>query len=67
MTASSSFLPSFVAPISIPPCQDESLLQSQIRRVGYSHWGFSPDGNRLYAAGSEGIKIYDATPLPEKP
>jgi len=28
---------------------------------------FSPDGHRLVSAGAEGLRIFDATPLPENP
>jgi len=28
---------------------------------------FSSDGHRLFSGGAEKLKIFDATPLPEKP
>jgi len=36
-------------------------------KIGGGGVAFSPDGNRFVSAGSDGLKIYNATPLPEKP
>jgi WD40 repeat protein len=35
--------------------------------IGYGGVCFSSDGHRLVTTGAEGLKIFDATPLPEKP
>src|SRR5207248_8629531 len=40
---------------------EELLTFENIGRGGVS---FSPDGHRLATAGGDGLKIYDATPLP---
>jgi WD40 repeat protein len=43
------------------------LLALTFEKIGGGGVAFSPDGHRLVSAGAEGLKIWDATPLPEKP
>ncbi len=43
----------------------EELLT--FKEIGSGGVAFSPDGHRLVSAGSEGLKIFDATPVTEKP